>query len=184
MTKHEKPDFCIDLYTYVTYHIRCHWGTHVCRTETFRHDERSVSSAAFARVDMAMPCSPKVVKEFTDILESHSTQMVLGYTKIHVAKKPSARTTTCTHSNIHTDMQYDINTLLTRVRSAIVQVAGGSGRSQKQKKHGLLEGRVVKPEYVGCSPSNRSGWWADVGRARPLARSSSRRGSAVQRPRL
>ncbi len=27
---------------------------------------------------------------------------------------------------------------------------------------------MVKPEYVGCSPSSRSGWWADVGRAHSL----------------
>lgn len=47
----------------------------------------------FARGDMAAPCDPKVFQEISDIMKSHSTQLVLGYTKIHVAKKPSAHTT-------------------------------------------------------------------------------------------
>ena len=46
---------------------------------------------------------------------------------------------------------------------------------------GLLWQQQIKPEYVGCSPKNRSGLWADVSRAHSLGSMIVAQGYDVQK---
>jgi len=46
---------------------------------------------------------------------------------------------------------------------------------------GLLRQQQIKPEYVGCSPKNRSGLWADVSRAHSLGSLIVAQGYDVQK---